>query len=455
MNSTPQAFTGLRVFCLAVLCLLSACLSACGGSSGAGAAVATASAVAALDAPADSAADAATGVSVGTVVVTPTVAIAAFGLDGFTACGAEGGSITLKVKTHLAYGNNNAFVYLFNQIGTLQLNTATFGSDPIFGTGKLVYCKAAVDGADATQFAAAMAKIRLHLTGATVLTAAQLNEQTSLLAQRMFTLTDSEAMLIQAFAIVDLYEKTEGTFFIGAKTKGGFPNKPGATDGYELARAVFTLQQGIYDQAFAPATFVKYRTLLAGKKFNTSDFYPGKVKLAADAARTYSAKINASMPKFVGKGTAWSTTPALRPTGYYLAAGDVATVTVPSALVNKGFTIQVGAHRQDKTGSNPVKRFFRISQQVAITSTTTEIANPFGGGIYINTPYLADAGMVDVQIKNAVPAPFFSATSGNKTSLADWLAIQRKMVWATGSRLCTFAANPIWTGMTPTCATSS
>ena len=51
--------------------------------------------------------------------------------------------------------------------------------------------------------------------------------------------------------------------------------------------------------------------------------------------------------------------------------------------------------------------------------TTTEVANPFGGGIYINTPYLADAGIVDVQIKNAVPAPFFSATAHNKTTLAE------------------------------------
>ena len=56
---------------------------------------------------------------------------------------------------------------------------------------------------------------------------------------------------------------------------------------------------------------------------------------------------------------------------------------------------------------------------------TTEVANPFGGGIYINTPYLADAGIVDVQIKNAVPAPFFSATAHNKTTLAEWVATQR------------------------------
>ena len=350
---------------------------------------------------------------------------ALFGLAGFTQCGQEGSTIDLKVKTHLAYGSKNAFVYLFNQLGTVKLDSNTFGSDPIFGTSKQVYCKAVVDGADAGVFAAAIGKLKQHLQGTITLTATEINDQASLMAGAMFTLIDSEAMLAEAMSIMDLYEKKEGVLFIAAKTKGGFQNTPGSADGFELARAVFALQQGIFDHAYTPTTFAKYKQLLAAKKFNTSDFYPGKVKIAANPSITYTAKINASMPKYVGLRSAWSTMPALRPTGYYLAAGDVATVTVPASLVGKGFTIRVGAHKQDKNGSNPVRRFFRISKTYPITSATTEIANPFGGGIYINTPYLADAGLVDVQIKNAVPAPFFSATAHNKTTLADWLATQR------------------------------
>jgi hypothetical protein len=348
-----------------------------------------------------------------------------FGLAGFTQCGSEGGSIDLKANTHLAFGANNAFVYLFNQIGTVKIDTSTFGSDPIFGTSKLAYCKAVVPGADAPLFLAALTKIKQHLSGTNQLTAPQLNEQTSQLASTMYTIVESDAALTEALAVVDLYDRNYGAFFIGASTKGGFANKPGSIDGAELARAVFAVQQGIFDQGFTAAALPKFRSLLAKKKFSTADFYPGKVQLAADSNRTYTAKINASMPKFVGKPTAFSSSAALRPTGYYLAAGDVATVSVPSSLVNKGYTIQVGAHKQDKTGSSPVKRFFRISNKFPINSTTIEIANPFGGGIYINVPYLADAGLVDVQIKNAVPAPFFSATAHNKTSLAEWLATQR------------------------------
>jgi Peptidase M60, enhancin and enhancin-like/N-terminal domain of M60-like peptidases len=391
---------------IALLFVLSACLASCGGSGGGSSG----------GAPTVPAAITGSG---------STDPSALFGLAGFTKCGDEGGTIDLKVKTHLAYGASNAFVYLFNQLGVVKLDNTTFGSDPIFGSSKAVYCKAVVDGLDASVFSAAAGKLKQHLLGSVTLTAAEINEQAGLMASSMFTVIDSEAGLIDALAILDLYEKKEGVLFVAAKTKGGFQNMPGSVDGFELARAVFALQQGIFDHAFNATTFAKYKQVLSAKKFNTSNFYPGAVKVPADTSKTYTAKINASMPKFTGIRSAWSTMPALRPTGYYLAAGDVATVTVPASMVNKGFTIQVGAHKQDKNGSNPVRRFFRISKTYPITSAGTEIANPFGGGIYITTPYLADAGIVDVRIKNAVPAPFFSATAHNKTTLADWLATQR------------------------------
>ena len=102
----------------------------------------------------------------------------------------------------MAYGNNNAFVSLFNQTGKVVLDATTFGNDPIFGTSKLVYCKPVVDGADAVTFAAALAKIKRHITGDAVLDAAQINLQAGLLAASMFTLVDSEATLAEALAVV-------------------------------------------------------------------------------------------------------------------------------------------------------------------------------------------------------------------------------------------------------------
>ena len=62
-------------------------------------------------------------------------------------------------------------------------------------------------------------------------------------------------------------------------------------------------------------------------------------------------KINASNPKTWGRDGGG---PAREPTGAYLAPGTIATVTVPKALVDKGYEIRVGAHSWDHSGK-PIK----------------------------------------------------------------------------------------------------
>jgi hypothetical protein len=351
-----------------------------------------------------------------------------FDLNGFTQCGKQDDVLDLKVKTHLAFGlkDQNRLVYLFNQTGKVKLSADTFGNDPVPSLYKIGYCKTAVDGVDGPVFAAALAAIKAHLNGVPVLTAAQLQEQINRITQTVYTVIDSKDNLIEAFAIVALYEsKQGGAFFINARTKGGFPNDSGVADGYELDRAVLALQQSIHDFAFEPAALAKYKDVLTGKKFNSSDWFPGKVKTAAIPDKVYTAKINASMVKDQGTRTAFSQSFARRPTGYYLAAGDIATVTVPPSMVNTGFVIRVGAHVHDKYIKSRIDRPFRVNNKFPIVSETTEIANPFGGGIYIDTPYLANAGIVDVKIKNSVPAPFFSTTALNNTTLQQWKDTQR------------------------------
>jgi len=344
---------------------------------------------------------------------------------GYTKCANEGESFTLRAKSHVAYGANGYYVYLFNQTGTITFNAETFGSDPVFGTYKSGYYKIATGNESATVLSAAMDKIRGHLNGIATLTAAQINEQTAIIQANIYLIADNAAVLAKAFDVVSYYETNKGPIFKNSATNGGFPNSPGATDGFEEVRAVFMVQQGIFDYAYTPENISKYQTLLDGKKFLTSTWFPGAVATPANPNTTYTAKINASMPKDLGKPTAFSQTPARRPTGYYLAPGSVGTVTVPASVVNIGFKILVGAHTMDKTGRSPVRRFFRVTKTFPITSTTTRIANPFGGGIYIVTPYEANLGIVDVQIANAVPSPFFSATSFNQTTLQEWQNTQR------------------------------
>ena len=80
----------------------------------------------------------------------------------------------------------------------------------------------------------------------------------------------------------------------------------------------------------------------------------------------------------------------------------------------------MGAHSWDLSGRPTQRRVGRVSNLFPITSTTTKVANPLGGNLYIEVPYLADDGIVTVQIKNTIRAPFYSARSFDKTTAAQW-----------------------------------
>ena len=356
---------------------------------------------------------------------------AAFNLKGFTLCGKQGDTLNLKVKTHVAFGleTDNRFVYLYAQTGKLLLSAEVFGNDPIPSKYKEGYCKeVTADNNDAIVFAAAMVKIKGHLDGSAVLTAAQLQEQTDRITQTTYTLADSKTNIAQAFAVISAYEaKEKGPFFINAKTKAGFPNFPDKVDGFEIDRAVLAIQQSIFDFAFTPAALATFRDALSGQKFNSSDWFPGKVKAPAVPSAIYTAKINATVVKDVGIRSAFSQSFARRPTGFYLAAGDIAKISVPASIPKDGtFVIRVGANVHDKYIKSTIERPFRVSNKFPIVSEVTEIANPYGGGIYIDVPYLASAGAsVDIKIQNAVPSPFFSSTVLNPTTLQQWQTVQR------------------------------
>ena len=348
------------------------------------------------------------------------------GPNGYIYCAPENGTFTLPARSHVAYGADNKFKYLYNQTGTITFDNETFGGDPIFGTYKSGYYKLANDAESVSILEAAIRRLKKHLNGTATLSASAINLVADTIQDNIFVIGDSSSVVLTAFDLINFYETQKGAFFLNTATKGGFPNNPGATDGYELVRAVFKVQQGIQDYIYTPEKIKKYKSILDGRKFLTANFFPGVCPAPADPQATYTAKINASMPTEYGKRTAFSSTPARRPTGYYLAPGSIGTVRVPANLVNKGFKILVGAHSFERTGNNPVRRFFRVTNTFPITDTLTEIANPFGGGIYIITPYQANEGIAEIQLMNVVPAPFFSAKSFDQTSLQNWLTVQRK-----------------------------
>jgi hypothetical protein len=358
-------------------------------------------------------------------LLNPILELKAQGPKGYTLCASEGETFNLPAKSHVAYGANGYYVYLFNQTGKITFDTKTFGSDPCYGTYKSGYYKLALGNESTANLIETFNVLKDHLIGSSILTAAQLNEQTEIIKSNIYLIAENDTVLNLAFDLVNNYEVNKGPIFINSSTKNGFNNSPGATDGLELVRAIFTVQQGLHDYAYTTENVNKYQNIFSGKKFLTSDFYPGAVKSQPDTNKIYNTKINGSMEEYWGKRTANSATSSRKPTGYYLASGSIGIVKVPIEMVNKGFKVLVGAHTMDKTGNSPVRRFFRITKTFDIKDTITKIANPFGGGIYIITPYLADLGIVDIQLKNVVPAPFFSTKTFDSTKLKDWMETQR------------------------------
>jgi hypothetical protein len=162
---------------------------------------------------------------------------------------------------------------------------------------------------------------------------------------------------------------------------------------------------------------------LGGRKWLTSQFFPGDVAPPSDKTVDHTVDINATMPTFWGKKVTYCDKQVIRPTGLYLAPGEIASVTVPSAMVDAGFRIQVGANTIDNSNKDWHRRMDRITSTYDIKATITYVANPLGGGVYIRIPYEANLGVQSLTISGGVvKAPIFSKTSIKTTTEAEWNA---------------------------------
>jgi hypothetical protein len=129
----------------------------------------------------------------------------------------------------------------------------------------------------------------------------------------------------------------------------------------------------------------------------------------------------------------------LRPTGRYLAPGEIATVTVPESALGKGWFIQVGIHDADLEiirESQGWNRFPRITRKFAVDRAQFEIDNPFGGPIYMRIPDGSAIGETTVMIDGAVEMPTYSTArteneennlgkfnTANETKAVPWFEI--------------------------------
>ncbi len=263
-----------------------------------------------------------------------------------------------------------------------------------------------------------------HLMGKTLLSEAEFAGWKELLDERKAGFGDQpDAKLISAaLELVADYEAIEGPMFIGEATNSGFQRKNMKVD---LHSAVLVVMQAIVDHFYTSETLMGHEALLGSFSFKSADYFPGAVEPPSDPERVHAVVISASCLKTFGHPVINDSKPARKPTGTYLVPGTVATIWVPESMVGMGYEIRIGAHSWDMSSRPRIKRLDRCSIVYPINRPEMKVSSPLGGGIYIEVPDQADAGVVQIRIKNAVRSPYFSSKPFHQTSLAEWKAVER------------------------------
>ncbi len=99
--------------------------------------------------------------------------------------------------------------------------------------------------------------------------------------------------------------------------------------------------------------------------------------------------------------------PRWHSTGIFAPAGQALTVTLPETAKGLGLRLHIGSTADDLTGKQEWKRAPLVTVEVPLDKTSTTLASPFGGLVYVVVPHGAKAGKVNVTLSGGVMAPWF------------------------------------------------
>ncbi|MCK4292618.1 MAG: M60 family metallopeptidase [Planctomycetes bacterium] len=279
-----------------------------------------------------------------------------------------------------------------------------------------------------TELLGSFAALKQHIKGIVVLNDDQIDVHKEKIKEHRYAFGHNRTIVKAALDLVDTFENVKGALWRDHPEMNKRKAEPRG-----LNWAIYHVMQYIMDEVYTANNLAKYEDLLDGYKFQCSDYFPGKVEPPANPNKTHTVKVSATQKKAIRDNRMYVQWPARKPTGTYLAPGTIATVTVPEAIVGKNYQVRVGSHSWDNTYKPRVARIGRCTTVFPINSTEVKVANPLGGGIYIEVPYLADAAdVIDVTVKNAIRSPYFSAKPFHKTTLEEWRNVERnfKAPWA-------------------------
>jgi len=117
-----------------------------------------------------------------------------------------------------------------------------------------------------------------------------------------------------------------------------------------------------------------------------------------------------------------TTMPGWHSMGLYAAAGKAVRIDIPERAAKQGLSIRIGPQTDTLWGADRWTRFPEISIERPLNDATNEIANPFGGTIYLVVPEHCKLGTIGLQVGNTVPAPHFVL---GQTSDGEWKQQER------------------------------
>ncbi|XP_029026249.1 TRPM8 channel-associated factor homolog [Betta splendens] len=145
-----------------------------------------------------------------------------------------------------------------------------------------------------------------------------------------------------------------------------------------------------------------------------------KVSPDPDALMPYLIKNNPLMPVVYNRririnvntagGAEWIST------GLYLSPGMKTYISIPAAIINKDWKIQIGC-QTDYLNSDELKRAPCVHEQFPMTSEMVQVWNLWGGLLYVVAPPNTQVSGVEVVVQMAVPAPYYKS---GETTAADW-----------------------------------
>lgn len=139
------------------------------------------------------------------------------------------------------------------------------------------------------------------------------------------------------------------------------------------------------------------------RAYPTADQFPGAVPREAPRV-TQSLPVDTKIP-------GWHST------GLYAAPGELISIEIPASAAGKKLRVRIGAHRDNLSKLEKLKRFPIVTREFPLAAARTEAANAFGGAVYVEVPDKCALGTITVTIRGAVQAPWYVH---GRTSLADW-----------------------------------